>query len=132
MTSSLVSVPCRRRGADSELELAPHSIRVNTIHPTTVAAVMIHNTATYRLFQPDLDSPTREDVDVAARSLNRLPVVELLPANITSAVLYLVSGAGRDMTGITTSSMPGRVLTDLVQAGCRGQAQEARRPRAPP
>ena len=37
------------------LELAPHSIRVNSIHPTQVDTPMIQNEATYRLFRPDLD-----------------------------------------------------------------------------
>ena len=40
------------------LELAPHSIRVNSIHPTQVDTPMIQNEATYRLFRPDLEHPT--------------------------------------------------------------------------
>lgn len=82
-------------------ELAPHSIRVNTIHPTTVATAMILNDASYRLFRPDLASPTRSDFEVAARALNRLPVAAVDPADISHAVLYLVSDAGRYVTGIT-------------------------------
>ncbi|MFV2217093.1 SDR family NAD(P)-dependent oxidoreductase, partial [Actinomadura sp. LOL_016] len=58
-------------------ELAPHSIRVNTVHPTTVATDMILNEATYKLFRPDLDDPTRADFEEAARTLNRLPVAAL-------------------------------------------------------
>ena len=38
-------------------ELAPHSIRVNTIHPTTVATDMILNEPTYRLFRPGPGEP---------------------------------------------------------------------------
>ena len=82
-------------------ELAPHSIRVNTIHPTTVATDMILNEPTYRLFRPDLASPTREDFEEAARTLNKLPVAALEPADISNAILYLVSDAGRYVTGIT-------------------------------
>ena len=74
-------------------ELAPQSIRVNTIHPTTVATDMILNEPTYRLFRPDLASPTREDFEVAARTLNKLPVAALEPAHISNAILYLVSDA---------------------------------------
>jgi (+)-trans-carveol dehydrogenase len=82
-------------------ELAPHSIRVNTVHPTTVATDMILNEPTYRLFRPDLEHPTRADFEVAARTLNKLPVAALEPADISNAILYLVSDAGRYVTGIT-------------------------------
>jgi NAD(P)-dependent dehydrogenase (short-subunit alcohol dehydrogenase family) len=86
---------------DGVAELAPQSIRVNTVHPTTVATDMILNEPTYRLFRPDLENPTREDFEVAARTLNKLPVAALEPADISNAILYLVSDAGRYVTGIT-------------------------------
>ncbi|GAA0274167.1 mycofactocin-coupled SDR family oxidoreductase [Cryptosporangium japonicum] len=82
-------------------ELAPESIRVNTVHPTTVATGMILNDPTYRLFRPDLENPTREDFDVAAKELNKLPVVALDPSDISNAILYLVSDTGRYITGTT-------------------------------
>jgi SDR family mycofactocin-dependent oxidoreductase len=82
-------------------ELAPNRIRVNTVHPTTVATDMILNEPTYRLFRPDLANPTRADFEVAARTLNKLPVAALDPVDISNAILYLVSDAGRYVTGIT-------------------------------
>jgi SDR family mycofactocin-dependent oxidoreductase len=82
-------------------ELAPHSIRVNTVHPTTVATDMILNDATYRLFRPDLENPGRADFEEAARTLNRLPVAALEPVDISNAILYLVSDDGRYVTGTT-------------------------------
>jgi SDR family mycofactocin-dependent oxidoreductase len=82
-------------------ELAPHSIRVNTIHPTTVATDMILNDATYQLFRPDLEHPTRADFEVAALTLNALPVPALEPIDISNAVLYLVTDDGRYVTGTT-------------------------------
>lgn len=39
------------------IELAPHRIRVNTIHPTGVATDMILNEATFKLFVPDVERP---------------------------------------------------------------------------
>lgn len=81
------------------LELAPQGIRVNTVHPTTVATGMILNDATYRLFRPDLENPTREDFEVAARTLNKLPVAALEPVDVSNAVLHLVSDEGRYITG---------------------------------
>lgn len=82
-------------------ELAPQNIRVNTIHPTTVATGMILNDATYELFRPDLEHPTREDFEEAARTLNKLPVAALESVDISHAVLYLVTDAGRYVTGTT-------------------------------
>ncbi|MFR9807355.1 mycofactocin-coupled SDR family oxidoreductase [Pseudonocardia sp. RS010] len=82
-------------------EWAPHSIRVNTVHPTTVATDMILNDATYKLFRPDLETPTRADFEEAARTLNRLPVAALEPRDISETVLHLVADSGRYITGTT-------------------------------
>jgi SDR family mycofactocin-dependent oxidoreductase len=82
-------------------ELGPKSIRVNTIHPTTVATPMILNDATYSLFRPDLEKPSRADFEEAALTLNTLPVPMIESEDISNAVLYLVSDAGRYVTGTT-------------------------------
>ncbi|NKY52250.1 mycofactocin-coupled SDR family oxidoreductase [Nocardia vermiculata] len=82
-------------------ELAPQNIRVNSVHPTTVATEMVLNEATYRLFRPDLEHPERTDFEEAARTLNQLPVAALEPEDITETVLHLVSDAGRFITGTT-------------------------------
>jgi (+)-trans-carveol dehydrogenase len=83
------------------VELAPQSIRVNTVHPTTVNTDMVLNEPTYRLFRPDLENPTRDDYEVAARTLNKLPTPGLDPVDISNAILYLVSDDGRYVTGTT-------------------------------
>jgi (+)-trans-carveol dehydrogenase len=80
-------------------ELASQSIRVNTVHPTTVATDMIINEATFKLFRPDLDNPTRADFEEAALTLNALPVAAMDAADITNAIMYLVSDEGRYVTG---------------------------------
>lgn len=82
-------------------ELAPHNIRVNTVHPTTVGTDMIHNDAIYGLFRPDLENPMREDFEEVVRGINRLPVASLEPGDVTSTVLHLVSDGGRYITGTT-------------------------------
>ncbi|MFV0252265.1 MAG: mycofactocin-coupled SDR family oxidoreductase [Beutenbergiaceae bacterium] len=82
-------------------ELAPHSIRVNTIHPTTVATDMIMNEPTFKLFRPDLANPTQADFEEAAVQLNKLPVAAMEAADITNAVMYLVGDSGRYVTGTT-------------------------------
>ncbi|GAB92696.1 mycofactocin-coupled SDR family oxidoreductase [Gordonia rhizosphera] len=80
-------------------ELAPQNIRVNTVHPTTVATDMVLNESTYQLFRPDLEHPTRADFEEAARELNSLPVAVVDPVDISNAILYLVSDDGRYVTG---------------------------------
>jgi len=82
-------------------ELAPHSIRVNTVHPSTVATPMVLNDVTYRLFRPDLENPGRDDWEEAARTLNRLPITAAEPEDITETVLHLVSDSGKYITGST-------------------------------
>jgi (+)-trans-carveol dehydrogenase len=83
------------------VELAPQNIRVNTIHPTTVATDMILNEPTYRLFRPDLEHPTTADFEEATLTLNRMPVPALEAVDISNAVPYLVSDDGRYVTGTT-------------------------------
>jgi len=83
------------------VELAPYRIRVNAVHPTSVDTGMIQNEATYRLFRPDLEHPTREDVAPIFRTLNLLGVPWLEPDDISAAVLWLASDASRYVTGIS-------------------------------
>ena len=82
-------------------ELGPLGIRVNTIHPTSVATPMVLNDATYRLFRPDLPNPTRDDYEAAAGSINAMPVTMIDPIDISHAVVYLASDEGRYVTGST-------------------------------
>ncbi len=83
------------------LELAPHSIRVNSVHPTTVATDMVLNDATYRLFRPDLTNPNQDDFAEAATEMNALPVPWVESSDVTNAVVFLASDAARYITGVT-------------------------------
>jgi len=85
------------------LELAPHMIRVNSIHPTQVDTDMIQNEATYRLFRPDLEHPTREDFAPASQTMNALPIPWVEAIDISNAVLFLASDEARYITGVTLS-----------------------------
>jgi len=82
------------------LELAEHSIRVNSVNPTTVGTPMLLNPVNFGLFRPDLENPTEEDVRPVYRSLNALPVPYLDPDDISNAVLFLVSDEARYVTGV--------------------------------
>jgi (+)-trans-carveol dehydrogenase len=83
------------------LELAPHSIRVNTVHPTGVDTPMIQNESLYRLMVPDVEQPTRDDVAPILEALNALPVPWVEPRDVSHAVLFLASDEARFITGVT-------------------------------
>ena len=81
------------------LELAPHRIRVNTVHPTGVATDMILNEATFRLFMPDVEHPTKEQAAPIFETTNALPIPWVEPVDISNAVLFLASDEARYVTG---------------------------------
>lgn len=73
------------------LELAPHSIRVNSIHPTGVNTGMNDGLAFL-----EGSTPT----EIAERSAgNLLPVPWIETEDVSAAVLYLASDRGRYITG---------------------------------
>ncbi|WP_027928989.1 mycofactocin-coupled SDR family oxidoreductase [Amycolatopsis thermoflava] len=92
------------------LELGPDNIRVNSIHPTQVATPMADNEATWRMFRPDLDNPTREDFLDAARTLQVLPTPWVQPEDIANALLFLVSDDARSITGVALPVDAGALL----------------------
>ncbi len=83
------------------LELGPHNIRVNSVHPTVVNTPMIQNSWTATLFRPDLENPTIEDAHDVFRGLNVLPILWVEPVDISNAVLFLASDEARYITGVT-------------------------------
>jgi SDR family mycofactocin-dependent oxidoreductase len=85
------------------LELAADSIRVNSIHPTTVNTDMIKNSAAYELFAPDLPAEERTVEVLAPRfqSINALPIPWVEPIDISNALLWLASDEARYVTGVT-------------------------------
>jgi (+)-trans-carveol dehydrogenase len=81
-------------------ELAPHSIRVNTVNPTTVDTIMVDNQEIRSLWRPDLEMPTREDVAEGFMDMNALPVPWIEVSDVTNAVLFLASDEARYITGV--------------------------------
>jgi SDR family mycofactocin-dependent oxidoreductase len=82
-------------------ELGPHSIRVNTIHPTNVDTIMIQNPGTYAMFSPGDPEPSQEKAMPGFMSLNTLPVPWIETSDISNAVLWLASDESRYVTGVT-------------------------------
>jgi (+)-trans-carveol dehydrogenase len=92
------------------LELAPDFIRVNALAPTTVDTPMVMNEATYRLFRPDLDNPTAEDIAEASRATNVLPIAWVEPVEISNALLFLASDEARYITGVALPVDAGQAI----------------------
>lgn len=81
------------------LELGVHNVRVNTVHPTSVATDMVLNEPLYKLFVPDKDQPTEEDFRKLFVDLHALPVDLVEPIDISNAILFLASDEARYVTG---------------------------------
>lgn len=92
------------------IELAPDLIRVNAIAPTTVNTPMIHTPHLYRVFRPDLDDPTLDDVAPLFTALNLLPIPWVEAVDISNAILFLSSEEGRYITGVTLPVDAGHLL----------------------
>lgn len=92
------------------VELAEHSIRCNTVHPTQVNTPMMMNDLTYRMFRPDLENPTQADIAPISQMMNCLPVPWVEPEDIANAVLFLVSDDARYITGVTLPIDAGSML----------------------
>jgi NAD(P)-dependent dehydrogenase (short-subunit alcohol dehydrogenase family) len=81
------------------LHLAPKMIRVNAIHPTNCNTHLLHNAELYKVFRPDLENPTREDVIPAFTYFQAMPIPYVEPLDIANAVLFFTSDESRYVTG---------------------------------
>jgi len=75
------------------IELAPHNIRVNTVHPTGVNTPMVVNDFFNELMQ------RRPEMGAAMQNL--LPVPMLEAVDISNAIVWLASDEARYVTGVT-------------------------------
>jgi NAD(P)-dependent dehydrogenase (short-subunit alcohol dehydrogenase family) len=73
--------------------LAPHRIRVNTVHPTGVRTPMVVNDAMQEFLA--------QDPQLSNAMANALPVDMVEPVDISNAILWLVSDDARYVTGVT-------------------------------
>jgi len=92
------------------LELAPHNIRVNSLHPTQVNTPMIMNETIYKLFLPDQEHPTAEGFAPVSQEMNALPIPWVEPADISNALVFLASDEARYITGVTLPVDAGAII----------------------
>jgi SDR family mycofactocin-dependent oxidoreductase len=81
-------------------ELAPHRIRVNSVHPTNVRTTMIDNPSSAKIYRPDLENPTFEDSLPALANINMWDEPYLDVEDVANAVLFLACEESRYVTGI--------------------------------
>ena len=73
--------------------LAPHRIRVNSVHPTGVRTPMVVN--------PIMEAFISADPAMGQHMMNALPVDMVEPVDISNAIVWLVSDDARYVTGVT-------------------------------
>jgi SDR family mycofactocin-dependent oxidoreductase len=80
-------------------EYGQYGIRVNTIHPNAIATPMVQNETLYRMFRPDLDTPTLDDALPAFAGMNpfRIPFID--PVHVSNAVVFLASDEALYVSG---------------------------------
>src|SRR6202022_421627 len=83
------------------VELGQKMIRVNSVHTTHVSTAMIMNEGTWKLFRPDLESPTTDDMAPICQMFHVLPVTSGDSEDISNAVLFFASDESRYITGVT-------------------------------
>lgn len=82
------------------LELATHSVRVNSVDPTVVNTAMVMNQA-YNDRMIGHPNATMEEVKERYRQWNKLPHPWIEPLDVANAVLFLASDEARYITGVS-------------------------------
>ena len=91
-------------------DLGPYMIRCNAVLPSNTSTPMLHNRATYRLFRPDLEDPTLDDVTPGMAGMHLLPVPFVEAEDVSEAVAWLASERSRYVTGAVIPVDAGALL----------------------
>jgi SDR family mycofactocin-dependent oxidoreductase len=92
------------------LQLAPHMVRLNAIHPTNCDTHLLQNDDIYRAFRPDLENPTKDDAKLAFPVMQAMPIPWIDPLDVSHLVTYLASDESRYMTGLNIRLDAGAML----------------------
>jgi NAD(P)-dependent dehydrogenase (short-subunit alcohol dehydrogenase family) len=80
--------------------LSPTGRRINLVQPTNVDTPMLHHESMYKIFRPDLEHPTHDEVAPAFAGMHGMPIPYVDPSDVSHAVAYLASDESRYVTGI--------------------------------
>jgi (+)-trans-carveol dehydrogenase len=80
-------------------ELGRFSIRVNSVNPTTVDTPMVNSVNFFRWLLPDVEEPSRRDVEQELAKSHVLPVGWIDAVDVSNAVMWLCSEEARYVTG---------------------------------
>ena len=92
------------------LQLAPHMVRLNAIHPTNCDTPLLQNDDIYRAFRPDLENPTKEDAALAFPVMQAMPIPWIDPLDVSHLVAFLASDESRYITGLNIRIDAGAML----------------------
>jgi SDR family mycofactocin-dependent oxidoreductase len=92
------------------LQLAPHMVRLNAIHPTNCDTHLLQNDDIYRAFRPDLENPTKEDAKLAFPAMQAMPIPWIDPVDVSHLVTFLASDESRYITGLNIRLDAGAML----------------------
>ncbi|MEA2172058.1 MAG: hypothetical protein QOF76_5358 [Solirubrobacteraceae bacterium] len=83
------------------LETAPlGGITCNAVMPGAVDTPMMHNDAAYRVFAPEKDAPSVEDLEERLLQMSPMPTAWIDSADISHGVMYLASDEARFVSGV--------------------------------
>ncbi len=92
------------------LQLAPHMVRLNAIHPTNCDTHLLQNADIYRAFRPDLENPTKADAVLAFPAMQAMPIPWIDPLDVSQLVIFLASDESRYVTGLNIRLDAGAML----------------------
>jgi SDR family mycofactocin-dependent oxidoreductase len=92
------------------VELARHNIRCNSVCPGSINTTMIHDPAAYSFVTGKEDADWEEVAPLLRASGHKLPVDLVEPEDIAQAIVFLLSDAGRYITGSALPVDAGGVL----------------------
>lgn len=100
---------------DLAVVMGPLGIRANAVHPTNCNTPMLNSDPMYKVFRPDLESPTREDALPAFPAMSNMGVPYVEPEDVASMVLFLVSDESRYVNGMQMRVDAGGYVRHRVQ-----------------
>jgi len=98
------------------VELAPHNIRCNSVHPTTANTPMVANFAVYEFFA-GVEGADRAAAEPNMAALNALQIPWVEAIDISNAVLWLASDEARYVTGTTQVIDAGALMPFKIPHG---------------